>query len=151
VIGSRDGDVYVLTAAHVVSPTGKLLVETFTAASRLKPDSFHKGGQLVFRNVEADLAVIRFPAGKRDWTVVRIGSPGREVRVESGWAIGCDDGAPPRITAVTLKGKKLVRRPDGGSAFYWQADGKSVPGRSGGPLFDRSGQLIGICSGTQDG
>jgi S1-C subfamily serine protease len=148
VIGVRDGDVYILTAAHVVSRGAKVQAETFSPLEPSKVDSTHEGGEVRFRVTDADLAVIRIPAGKREWAVVKLA---HESDVKGAWVIGCDDGREPRFTAIALTGKKLVRRPDGTSAFYSQAEGESVAGRSGGPLLDAKGQLIGICSGTQDG
>jgi S1-C subfamily serine protease len=111
-------------------------------------DATAEGGEVLFRVPEADLAVIRLPAGRREWPAARLA---RGADLKAGWVIGCDDGREPRVTAVTVGARKLVRRPDGGSAFFWEADGESVPGRSGGPLFDADGQLVGVCSGTQGG
>lgn len=151
VLGVRDGYAYVLTAAHVVGRDARPRVETFTAASRPKADAVHDKGEVVLRVAEADLAVIRVPAGKREWAVAPLAPPGSDAKVERAWVGGCDDGGEPRAVTVTLTGRKLVRRSDGGSAFFWQGKGESVPGRSGGPLFDPDGRLIGVCSGTQGG
>jgi S1-C subfamily serine protease len=147
VVGVRDGEVYVLTAAHVVPRGAKPRVEPFGGPGR-KAELATDGGEVVFRVAEADLAMLRLPAGGRDWAVARLAP---KFDGKDGWVIGCDDGREPRVTAVAVGAKKLVRRAEGTSAFFWQADGESVPGRSGGPLFDPGGRLIGICSGTQGG
>jgi hypothetical protein len=45
--------------------------------------------------------------------------------------------------------KKLVRRQGAGkSAYFWELAGKQAEGRSGGPLLDKRGYLLGVCSGT---
>ena len=148
VIGARDGDVYILTAAHIVPRGVKPRAETFSPSEPSNVDGTHDGGEVLFRIVEADLAVIRLPAGKREWAVAKLAP---EAGGKAAWVIGCDDGRAPRITGVAVGAKKLVRRQDGKSAFFWEADGESVPGRSGGPLFDSKGRLVGLCSGTQEG
>jgi hypothetical protein len=47
-------------------------------------------------------------------------------------------------------GRRLVRRP-GGLRFFWETEGKPVGGMSGGPLLDRAGAVIGVCSAADLG
>jgi hypothetical protein len=44
----------------------------------------------------------------------------------------------------------LIKKPDGSAAFHWEADKPQAIGRSGGPLVDTQGRVIGICSGTRE-
>jgi S1-C subfamily serine protease len=152
VFAVRDGYVYVLTAAHVLGPDSRPRVETFRPANPLKPDSTHERCDLLFRTTDADVAVVRLPEGKREWAVSRLAPPpAGGTSPESGWAVGCDEGGAPRIQPVALVGRKLVRRKDGSTAFFWEARGDTEKGRSGGPLLDGDGRLMGVCSGTQRG
>lgn len=151
VLEVRDGSVYVLTAAHILGADARPRVETFRPADPTKPDSAHDRCELLFRAGDADLAVLRLPAGKRAWAAVRLAQPpGTGRGPDAGWSVGCNGGGGPQVEAVVISGRKLVRRKDGMGAFFWQANGEAASGRSGGPLLDADGRLIGICSGTQD-
>lgn len=148
VVGVRTGYAYVLTAAHVLGPGARPTVEWFAGEKvTAAPDR----GEVVFRVAEADVAVVRLPAGRRDWPAIAlVPRPAPTDRVEGGWAIGCDNGKPPQVTAVALRGRKLVRRSDAATAFFWEAKEIAPGGRSGGPLLDAAGRVIGLCSGTQE-
>ena len=151
VVGVRDGSVYILTAAHVLGADARPRVETFRPPAARKPDSVHDRCDLLFRATDSDVAVIRLPAGKREWATAPLAPPPPAGKVpDAGWSIGCDGGLAPTVDAVALTGRKLVRRKDGSAAFFWQARGEAAAGRSGGPLLDADGRLIGVCSGTQE-
>jgi len=42
-------------------------------------------------------------------------------------------------------------KPDGTKHVFWEGQEASVVGRSGGPLIDRRGNLVGVCSGKSGG
>jgi S1-C subfamily serine protease len=152
VIGVRGGFAYVLTAAHVLGPDAKAQVETLTPSGTAAAGSRYDSCELVFRAPESDVAVVRLPAGKRNWATVRLAAPsGGAAGPDAVWSVGCDDGKEATIEAVALTERKLVKRKDGTGAFFWAARGEAVRGRSGGPLLDAEGRLLGICSGTQEG
>jgi hypothetical protein len=59
-----------------------------------------------------------------------------------------DDGTRPNIKDEEVMDGPLVKRPGAdGSARFWKCKAMPVGGRSGGPLLDSGGALIGICSG----
>ena len=67
----------------------------------------------------------------------------------SALAVGWESGQAP--TCLVEKGirKKQARRPQEKETIaFWEVERKHVSGRSGGPLVDEKGYLIGICSGS---
>ena len=58
------------------------------------------------------------------------------------------DGSP-EIKIDRVKGRKPIKKPDGTEALYWEANIPQQRGRSGGPMIDSRGYVIGIASGTQ--
>lgn len=61
---------------------------------------------------------------------------------------GCDKGFPS-LRPEQLVAKVLTTKSSGDiEAFYWEMFDASIPGRSGGPLVDCEGRILGICSGT---
>ena len=68
-------------------------------------------------------------------------------------SVGCPKGAPD-LWADEAKAKATItqkdeKRPDdkGISVNFWHVTNESLPGRSGGPLLDKNGYLVGICKG----
>jgi S1-C subfamily serine protease len=147
VVGRRDGFVYVLTARHVAKDIEKLTVAPFDGPAR--------PAERATAEFEADLALVRVKDDGGFAGRLRVAAPGREPPPSRfpALAVGAAAGQPPSARVEAIVGKKLVRRapPVGGTAFYWQAGREPEGGRSGGPLVDASGQLIGICSAGQDG
>jgi hypothetical protein len=68
-----------------------------------------------------------------------------------GLSCGVQAGQPPTCWADTVAGKKLVRKPGGPSYQVWELLKEPAGGRSGGPLIEKRGKLIGIGSGRSDG
>ncbi|HXF92508.1 MAG TPA: SUMF1/EgtB/PvdO family nonheme iron enzyme [Nitrospiraceae bacterium] len=128
VIVHTDG--YVLTAHHVVSNARRIMVVT--------PGEFRAPAILVSADPEHDLALLKIEtvglseaalgyagAVRLDQEVIAVGFPFglREVSVTRG-----------RVAAVRTKGVQRV----------FQVDAAVNPGNSGGPLFNRRGEVIGI-------
>jgi S1-C subfamily serine protease len=155
VLGVHEKYVHILTAAHLLGPGAKPRVETFASGAVPKVDGVFDSCEVLMRLTAPDLAVLRLPAGKRTWRAVPLAPAEipdlvKNTHPERGWAIGCDDGKDPLLEAVPVTGARLIRRKDGEkNAFFWESAGKIVAGRSGGPLLDEKGRLIGICSGMQ--
>jgi len=101
----------------------------------------------------APAELISYDAGPRDIALVamqtgemiepiKIASPQLLPQVnDSVFSIGCDQGAPPTIRNTQIKNQSLY---DG--AAKWVIHGRPTIGRSGGGLFNRAGELIGVCN-----
>ena len=61
---------------------------------------------------------------------------------------GVPEGRPD-IRFDKVLDKKKVHKPDNTEAFYWETAIPQEEGRSGGPMIDARGYVIGIASGTQ--
>jgi S1-C subfamily serine protease len=146
--------VYVLTAAHVVADARRVDVATFTADSYPRAAALYRGAEVVARSAAADLAVLRVTTRDALPGSLRVCPPTSvpDAKDFPALAVGCAEGGPPTCTVETVRGKRRVRKPGAEeTACYWQAEGEPARGRSGGPLLDRRGYLIGVASGAGDG
>jgi S1-C subfamily serine protease len=149
VVGRSGPHLYVLTAAHVVEGTDKVEIHTYAAG---EARGVYKGGEVVARTKDArDLALVRLATSDETPGRLRI-CPGRRLPRAVGFAalsVGCADGKAPSGRDETVTGKKLIRRPgDKEAVLTWEVKQRPAEGRSGGPLVDARGYLVGVCSGA---
>ena len=134
---SKDG--YILTNNHVVDGAKEIIV-------RLS-DRRELVAELVGADVRADLAVLKVTSDE-DLPVVKIGRS--EVLKVGEWvlAIGSPFGFDYSVTAgiVSAKGRSLPTAQRENYVPYIQTDVAINPGNSGGPLFNLTGEVIGINS-----
>jgi S1-C subfamily serine protease len=144
---------YVLTAAHVVAGAKKVEVATFSAASHPKPATVYREAEVLAQSAESDLAVLRIATRDDPPGLMRICPPGSvpEAKGLAALAVGCGAGGAPTCTLEAIKDRRKVRRPGADAAVVcWEAERAPAKGRSGGPLLDRRGRLIGVASGIGD-
>ncbi len=67
-------------------------------------------------------------------------------------SVGCGAAEAPVCIVETVKGDKPIRRSEKmRPARFWETAGEQSAGRSGGPLMDRQGRLIGVANGVNRG
>jgi S1-C subfamily serine protease len=141
---------YALTAAHLVKGRDKASITLFSEAPGKPPLVATIDKEMMTAVAGSDLAVIRIedPAGRlldreiefapktkrTPFPAFSIGLPGADrnlIRVEK--ALAAQEVTKENVTAK-----------------FWKCADVPAGGRSGGPLLDGAGKLIGICSGGDD-
>jgi S1-C subfamily serine protease len=145
---------YVLTAAHVVGKERFVEVATFSAKSYPKPAKTYRGAEVLARDPRSDLAVLRVAAREAPPGVLSLAPKSAAPRGKDfpALATGCDPSGAPTPEVEVVKAARMVRKPgEEGKALCWETATGQAGGRSGGPLLDRQGRLIGIASGVSGG
>jgi hypothetical protein len=155
VLLKRNGPlVYVLTANHVVDGAKRLEVSTFTAESHPKAAAVYRTTDILAQSAEADLAVVRLTTRDEMPGSVIICPASRvpDAKDFVALSVGCGRGESPDCALEDVKGRRRVRKPGAAaSVLTWETARAPAKGRSGGPLIDRQGFLIGVDSGASDG
>ena len=133
-----DGRGYVLTNYHVVEDAYKVYV-TLSDGSR------HEG-EVVGKDQENDLAVVKFDPGELDLVIIPLGSSADLNVGQKVLAIGNPFAFERTLTTGIISG---LGRPVIGSNNYViqdmiQTDASINPGNSGGPLLNSKGEMIGV-------
>ena len=130
---SADG--YILTNAHVVSEADEVLVKLF--------DKREFKAKIIGADKRTDVALIKIEA--TNLPKVTIGDPAKLKVGEWVAAIGSPFGLENTMTAgiVSAKGRAL---PQENFVPFIQTDVAINPGNSGGPLFNLTGEVVGINS-----
>ena len=148
IVGRREKMVFVLTANHVAVEGRAIQIQTFADASYPKPEET-TAAEVTTRWPKEDLALLRAfvqsPPGVARICPESLLPKGDTFAV---LAVGCTGGAEPTCLIDRLKGSGQFVKPDGTKAHLWESGHETAVGRSGGPLFDRRGYVVGICSGN---
>jgi serine protease Do len=154
IIKKEGGTVYILTARHVVESAANLEVRFFTSRSRPRPDSVHsKVSVIATGEGDSDLAILRIMTDKEVPAQLRLCLPKEAPREKSFpvLTVGCNGKAAPS-SVESRATKRTVKLPKGeGPVTLWEVEKAQQSGRSGGPMVDKRGLLLGICSGRGDG
>ena len=156
VVLRRSGPVvYILTAAHAVDGAEHLEVHLLSTKSFPKAASIHPAVAVLARSKDKqpDLALLRMVGydgesdGLKIAPLVRL--PDKDFKALS---VGCGIEHAPQLQLETVQDKVQTKRPGSlRSATYFRTKLQPKIGRSGGPLLDVQGRILGICSGTQEG
>ncbi len=130
----RDGELVLVTAAHVVGDNQRVLV--------IAPDGTEHPAQVLNRDPVVDIALLEVADGLLLEPLARGDSqrlaPGDPLYVV-GFALGTELLGDPTVTRGVLSGRRVV---DG--VEYLQTDAAMNPGNSGGPVLDSEGRVVGI-------
>jgi S1-C subfamily serine protease len=137
VVVDAAGDI--LTALHVVSSASDISL-TFA-------DGSQSGAQVMTREPQNDIAVIRATKPPADIVPATLGNPAAVRQGSEAFALGSPFGLGGSISAGVVSGLgRSFKLPDSEVVLHGliQIDAAVNPGNSGGPLVDRGGDVIGI-------
>ena len=159
IVGRKNGSTYLLTAAHLLpkdrpiagrenEDVNRVGLTLYTVAGKSKEAT----ARVVARMPNEDLAVLMASLPEHPGTA-QICPDEKEKKIIQlpipVITVGAVLDSPPEIKIDWVRDKKYVAKPDGTAAIYWEADIPQTIGRSGGPMIDGRGYVIGIASGTQ--
>lgn len=152
IVGADDHSIYVLSAFHVVDPGLRLELECFGRDGYpQKGPTFRDGIHRVGVVPSADIALLRIRTDFRPAHFVPVCAAAAPVHDgQPVLTLGCSRGQYLSCVEDAIQGMTLRRRDDGWINF-WVTAGLPVDGRSGGPLLNVDGRLIGICRGILTG
>ena len=136
IVGTEPGYFWVLTASHCVSDGGPVAVHLIWRDGKSHPGKSWAPKQLVARIRSDDVALLKI---KRDGPVPGA-LPIRPDLFEPPapvLSLGCDNAEYPWMWEGNIIGTQ---------ADSWVTDVQPWHGRSGGPLIDQQGYVVGICS-----
>ena len=153
VIGTKDGFAYLLTAAHIIGDFESVRV-LFTSRDRYPKTIWEPiSVEILSRWPDPDVALLRFPVGKQSVSVIALAPAWQrpkafpvEVRT-----IGVGSERASTIHADRLLAREFLTREGKQLATFWKTETAPEPGRSGGPMLDVRGRVIGLAVAAQGG
>jgi S1-C subfamily serine protease len=153
-VGRSGAFVYILTAHHVIDRAEKLEISVYSARSYPRAEHVYKSAEVLARSSESDLALLRLVTRDALPDGLKICPPNRapEEKKFPVLSVGCPAGGAPTCLVDVVKDRRRVRKgTQKTDVSSWETASGPAAGRSGGPLLDRGGRLIGVCSGTSEG
>jgi serine protease Do len=151
-IGVRENQGYILTARHTITSRGRFEVQFFTEESYPKAAFSVVASRVIHENSDADLALLTIDLSDKKFpSPLSVAMESPKEKEFSCLSCGGSLGESPTIETAVVRNRILLQRPNNSSAFFWQTKEAPVKGRSGGPLINTDGKVIGIASGEQEG
>jgi S1-C subfamily serine protease len=149
VLIGRDGDLsYALTAAHIVEGRDSANVALLTEPLGIKPLAAKVLKRTSIAGADLALLWIRDPQGRLLKREIVLAEKGRTPPFPA-FSIGLPVADKGKIRAErTIAAPNVTKEKE--TARFWKCAEIPAEGRSGGPLVEGSGKLIGICSGGDD-
>lgn len=149
---------FVLTAAHLFQDDQELAIEFFDKDSRSVVERTERV-EVVRIDRLNDLALLQVTGDIQVPVTKLIIAPrsASEAGLSSTVSIGCSEGQKPKPIYGAVNKRKVKQSPNDPSRMVWEFSATSISreliheGRSGGPLLNSYGELIGIASGVSDG
>ena len=132
----------ILTSLHVVDGADEILV-TFA-------DGTESGAEVALAQPENDIAVLQSYLLPEILVPAVLGNPGAMRVGDEAYAVGNPFGLYGSMSAGVISGFNRTFKPEGSNRQLEgliQIDAAVNPGNSGGPLLNRSGQVVGIVTG----
>ena len=138
VIISEDG--LVMTAAHVIQVADSVIVEAF--------DGQAVPATVVSSAIVADVALLKLEKSLKNTTVARLGDSDKVSVGDEVYVIGAPYGMKHTLTVGNISGRRTGSRITGQftPVEFFQTDAAINQGNSGGPLFNKKGEVVGIVS-----
>lgn len=142
IIDTRQGDALVVTCGHLFrgeSAKGQITIEQYEVSPAGLRVTARSGGKLEHYDLDRDVGLVSFrPQGAVQ--VAKVASQFGEQINDRVWSVGCDLGADPTVRNSRVTDVDRYHGPPN-----IETSGAPVQGRSGGGLFNREGELIGVC------
>ena len=155
VVGHSGPFCYVLSASHIVHGAKSISIQTASdhSPSERRPTEAQTI-EVVAESMATDLVLLRVTGNfstKSRLPICPIASVPKRFPV-SALAAGWSQIQQPVVKPVEVLREATFRKVDSKiEVKMWEVNGESIMGRSGGPLIDPHGFLIGIASGTSGG
>jgi serine protease Do len=151
IVKQDDRYVYILTAQHLVDKADKVEVHTFAVDP--KTAKVYAAAKVLEQSKEQDLAMLRIATEDKMPGVLPLCTEKKAPTEKDfpGLSVGYNVGKPSTCRVETVKGSKKVRRPGADAVVSWEIGAAPAAGRSGGPLLDKRGYVLGVASGANDG